>query len=99
MLLSDLLSPERICCDVHSSSKKRLLETISKELAHNSDDLSQREIFESLHDLQKKLAEEIKIRGHLIINKEQMCKVAFDKDASCLRNWQKNLLEEGGFKF
>jgi len=48
MLLSDLLSLERIRCDVHSSSKKRLLETISKELARNSDDLSQREIFESL---------------------------------------------------
>ncbi len=48
MLLSDLLSPERISCDVHSSSKKRLLEFLSKELARNSDDLSQREIFESL---------------------------------------------------
>lgn len=35
-------------CDVHSSSKKRLLETISIELARNSDHLSQREIFESL---------------------------------------------------
>jgi PTS system nitrogen regulatory IIA component len=48
MLLSDLLNQERIHCDVHSSSKKRLLEIISKELARNSDDLSQREIFESL---------------------------------------------------
>ena len=48
MLISDLLSPERICCDVHSSSKKRLLELISIELARNSDQLSQREIFESL---------------------------------------------------
>ena len=48
MLLSDLLSPERIRCDVHSSSKKRLLETISNELAQNSENLSQREIFESL---------------------------------------------------
>lgn len=48
MLLSDLLSPERIRCHVHSSSKKRLLETISKELARNSDDLSQRDIYESL---------------------------------------------------
>ena len=48
MLLSDLLSPERIRCDVHSSSKKRLLEIISKELALNSNNLSQREIFESL---------------------------------------------------
>jgi PTS system nitrogen regulatory IIA component len=48
MLLSDLLTPERICCDVHSSSKKRLLEAISYELAQNSEDLSQREVFESL---------------------------------------------------
>ncbi len=48
MLISDLLSPERIQCDVHSSSKKRLLELISKELARNSNDLNQREIFESL---------------------------------------------------
>jgi len=48
MLLSDLLSRERIRCQVHSNSKKHLLETISKELARNSDVLSQREIFESL---------------------------------------------------
>jgi PTS system nitrogen regulatory IIA component len=48
MLISDLLSPEKIHCDVHSSSKKRLLEIISEELARNSDELSQREIFESL---------------------------------------------------
>jgi PTS system nitrogen regulatory IIA component len=48
MLISDLLSPERICCDVQSSSKKRLLELISEELARDSDELSKREIFESL---------------------------------------------------
>ena len=48
MLISDLLSPERILCDVHSSSKKRLLELISEELARNSDELRKREIFESL---------------------------------------------------
>lgn len=48
MLISDLLSPERIRFDVHSSSKKRLLELISRELARNSEDLSEREIFESL---------------------------------------------------
>jgi PTS system nitrogen regulatory IIA component len=48
MLISDLLSPERIRFDVHSSSKKRLLEMISQELARNSDSLSKREIFESL---------------------------------------------------
>ena len=48
MLISDLLSPERIQFDVHSSSKKRLLEMISQELAKNSGSLTQREIFESL---------------------------------------------------
>jgi PTS system nitrogen regulatory IIA component len=48
MLISDLLSPERIRCDVHSSSKKRLLELISEELARNSEQLTKREIFESL---------------------------------------------------
>jgi PTS system nitrogen regulatory IIA component len=48
MLISDLLSPERICCDVQSSSKKRLLELISEELARDSEELSKREIFESL---------------------------------------------------
>ena len=48
MLISDLLSPEKIHCDVHSSSKKRLLELISEDLARNSDEVGQREIFESL---------------------------------------------------
>jgi len=48
MLISDLLSPVRIRCDVHCSSKKRLLEIISQELARNSGELDQREIFESL---------------------------------------------------
>lgn len=48
MLISDLLSQERIRFDVHISSKKKLLEVISQELARNSEDLSAREIFESL---------------------------------------------------
>jgi PTS system nitrogen regulatory IIA component len=48
MLISDLLSAERIRCDVQCSSKKRLLEVISEELARNSDEFSKREIFESL---------------------------------------------------
>ncbi len=48
MLISDLLSQESIRFDVHSSSKKKLLEIISQELARNSNDLSAREIFESL---------------------------------------------------
>lgn len=48
MLISDLLSPESIRLDVHGSSKKRLLEIISEELARDNDNLSAREIFESL---------------------------------------------------
>jgi len=48
MFISDLLSPERIRCDVQSSSKKRLLELISEELSRNSDEFTKREIFESL---------------------------------------------------
>jgi nitrogen PTS system EIIA component len=48
MLIGDLLNPESIRFDVHSSSKKRLLEIISEELARNNEDLSAREIFESL---------------------------------------------------
>ena len=48
MLISDLLSPELIRCDVHAGSKKRLLELISEELARASDEFNQREIYESL---------------------------------------------------
>ena len=48
MLIHDLLSPERISFDVHAGSKKRLLELVSEKLAANSDQLGQREIFESL---------------------------------------------------
>ena len=48
MNIANLLSPERvsICTDI--GSKKRLLELISEELARNSDEFTQREIFESL---------------------------------------------------
>jgi PTS system nitrogen regulatory IIA component len=49
MLISDLLSPELIRCDVHAGSKKRLLELISEQLATSSDEFTQREIFESLN--------------------------------------------------
>ncbi|MBT8049261.1 MAG: PTS transporter subunit EIIA [Xanthomonadales bacterium] len=48
MFISDLLTLEKVHCDVHSSSKKRLLELISEELARNSEQFSQREVFESL---------------------------------------------------
>lgn len=48
MLISDLLNPERVHCDVQSSSKKRLLELISEDLACQNEQLSKRQIFESL---------------------------------------------------
>jgi PTS system nitrogen regulatory IIA component len=48
MLISDLLSPERIRCDVQSSSKKQLLELISEDLARHSEAFTKREMFESL---------------------------------------------------
>jgi PTS system nitrogen regulatory IIA component len=48
MLVDDLISTETVLPDVRTSSKKRLLEVISQALARNDDDLSSREIFESL---------------------------------------------------
>lgn len=48
MLISDLIGPESICLGVQTSSKKRLLEIISEQLARNNGDLSARDIFESL---------------------------------------------------
>lgn len=48
MLVSDLLSPERVLPDVRASSKKRLLELISEALVKNDSSLNSREVFESL---------------------------------------------------
>jgi len=48
MLISDLLNPERVHCNIQSSSKKRLLELISEDLARQSDQLTKRQVFESL---------------------------------------------------
>lgn len=48
MLLSDLLSIDRVMPDVRANSKKRLLEVISEELVRNDESLNGREIFESL---------------------------------------------------
>ena len=48
MNLSDLLTPERVLPLVHISSKKRLLELISKALVKNDETLNSREVFESL---------------------------------------------------
>ena len=48
MLVDDLISPESVLPHVRTSSKKRLLEVISRALAGNGEDLNAREIFESL---------------------------------------------------
>ena len=48
MNLSDLLAPERVLPLVRISSKKRLLELISKALVKNDETLNSREVFESL---------------------------------------------------
>jgi PTS system nitrogen regulatory IIA component len=48
MLVSDLLSPDRVLPSVRTSSKKRLLELISKALVQNDDTLDSRQVFESL---------------------------------------------------
>jgi PTS system nitrogen regulatory IIA component len=48
MLVDDLISPESVLPHVRTSSKKRLLEVISRALADGGDQLNSREIFESL---------------------------------------------------
>lgn len=48
MLLSDLLSLDRVLPNVRANSKKRVLELISEELVKNDESLNSREIFESL---------------------------------------------------
>ncbi len=48
MNVSDLLAPERVLPLVRISSKKRLLELISKALVQNDESLNSREVFESL---------------------------------------------------
>jgi len=53
MLISDLLGSESIRLGVETSSKKRLLEIISEQLARDSGDLSACEIFESLSERER----------------------------------------------
>ena len=48
MNVSDLLAPERVLPLVRISSKKRLLELISKALVKNDESLDSRDVFESL---------------------------------------------------
>lgn len=48
MLVDDLISAESVLPKVRTSSKKRLLEVISRALAREDDALNAREVFESL---------------------------------------------------
>ena len=48
MLVDDLISPDSVLPMVRTSSKKRLLELISRALADSGDQMNSREIFESL---------------------------------------------------
>ncbi|HLD79254.1 MAG TPA: ribonuclease D [Candidatus Nanoarchaeia archaeon] len=58
----------------------------------------QKALFEKLNETQQKIAQKAGIKGHLIINKEQMAEVIFAGNKNCLRKWQQKLLEEEGFK-
>ncbi len=46
--ISDLLTPDRVVCNFHASSKKRVLEELSDLLAKNTDEMDAGEIFEGL---------------------------------------------------
>ena len=48
MLVSDLLSPDRVLPQVRISSKKKLLELVSEALAQNDESLDSRDVFKSL---------------------------------------------------
>lgn len=48
MLITDLITPERIVCNSEVTSKKRLIEIVSERLATGQAELSARPIFDSL---------------------------------------------------
>ncbi|HLD40282.1 MAG TPA: HRDC domain-containing protein [Candidatus Nanoarchaeia archaeon] len=58
----------------------------------------QKEQLEKLTELQHSLAEKTKLKGHLIMNKEQMLKMVLSGRFDGLHQWQKKLVEESGFK-
>lgn len=48
MLLTDLITPERIACSVDAQSKKRALEYLSEIISNTEDTISSNDVFESL---------------------------------------------------
>lgn len=58
----------------------------------------QKEQLEKLGVLQQTLAQKTGLKGHLIMNKEQMIKIVLSGRFDCLRRWQRELVEESGFR-
>ena len=48
MLLTDLITPERIACGIDAQSKKRALERLSEIISSTEDTISSNDVFESL---------------------------------------------------
>lgn len=74
--------------------KREPAEVLTKEKKRYS--LEQKDLFEQLNELQLKAADKTGIKGHLIINKEQMGEIASARKTDCLRKWQRQLLAEEG---
>src|SRR3989344_5782932 len=58
----------------------------------------QKEQLEKLTELQQMLAHQTGLKAHLIMNKEQMIKIVLSGMFDCLRSWQRQLIEENGFR-
>ena len=58
----------------------------------------QKEQLEKLTELQQMLAHQTGLKAHLIMNKEQMIKIVLSGMFDCLRSWQRQLIEESGFR-
>ena len=57
--------------------------------------LQQKALFDKLGDLQKKVAEPLGIKAHLIMNKEAMIEIVVNGNLNGLKKWQKELVQEG----
>ncbi len=58
----------------------------------------QKEQLEKLTELQHTLAQKNNLKGHLIMNKEQMIMIVLSGRFDCLRAWQRKLVEDSGFR-
>ena len=58
----------------------------------------QKEQLEKLLELQHSLAQKTGLKGHLIMNKEQMLKMVLSGRFDGLHQWQRKLVEESGFR-